>query len=407
MLPSQMQLPRAYKILDSLGSQLDKLGIPLAQMDIKTLCQVAECDTGFNDFGDSYYREGLEILLHSIEKDANLHFFGKFGTRLIILNYMTQRLLFIEAQKQTPYVFRTNLNAPFIITGIPRSGTTFLHRMIAIDPNNSGVPFWRLFRPFPTPNKRDLRESTARWELKFRRPIFPEMDSKHYIREDQEEECVWMLGLTFHSIVFWVIAPVSSYAEWLFTQDRAKYYQEYSLLLKAQQQVVPAQNLVLKAPDHTPNLNTLLSVIPNAKIIQLHRDPTTCLTSLNSLFYSIHRSVTNDNNPKRLAEVNKKLFTYYLETNRNIRDDMAVNNNSLLDIQYSQLVADPIRTVRKIYTHFDMPWSNEYEDPLKIFVNQHPKDRHGKHHYTPEQFGQSSQELSDFFAPYYDQIIAR
>jgi hypothetical protein len=179
------------------------------------------------------------------------------------------------------------------------------------------------------------------------------------------------------------------------------------LLLKAQQQVVPAQNLVLKAPDHTPNLNTLLSVIPNAKIIQLHRDPTTCLTSLNSLFYSIHRSVTNDINPKRLAEVNRKLFTYYLETNRNIRDDTAVNNNSLLDIQYSQLVADPIRTVRKIYTHFDMPWSNEYEDPLKIFVNQHPKDRHGKHHYTPEQFGQSYQELSDFFAPYYDQTIAR
>jgi LPS sulfotransferase NodH len=403
MLPSQMQLPGAYKILNSFGSQLDNLGIPIAQMDIPTLRQVAERDTGLNDFGDSYFREGLEILLQSIEQDANLHFFGKLITRMVILNYMTQRLLFVEAQKQTPFVFRTNLNAPVIITGIPRSGTTFLHRMISIDPTNSGVPFWRLFRPFPTPNKKDLRESTARWELKFRRPIFPEMDSKHYIREDQEEECIWMLGLTFHSIVFWVIAPVSSYAEWLFTQDRTKYYQEYCLLLKAQQQVVPVQNLILKAPDHTPNLNTLLSVIPNAKIIQLHREPTTCLTSLNSLFYSTHRSVTKDINPKRLAEVNKKMFTYYLETNRNICGDLVVNNNSLLDIQYSQLVADPIGTVRKIYTHFDMPWTKKYAELLQIFVNQHTKDKYGKHHYTPEQFGQSSQELREYFAPLYDQ----
>jgi hypothetical protein len=407
MLPSQMQLPRAYKFLDSLGTQLEKLGISITQMDAQTLRQVAERAAGLNDFGDSYHQEGLEMLLQSIEKDADLHLFGKFGTRLIILNYMTQRLLFVEAQKQTPYVFRTNLNAPFIITGIPRSGTTFLHRMMAIDPNNSGVPFWRLFRPFPTPNKRDLRESTARWELKFRRPIFPEMDTKHYIREDQEEECVWMSGLTFHSIVFWVIAPVSSYAEWLFTQDRTQYYQEYGLLLKAQQQVVPAQKLVLKAPDHTPNLNTLLSVIPNAKIIQLHREPTTCLTSLNSLFYSTHRSVTNDINPQRLAEVNKKMFTHYLETNRNIRDDMVVNDDSLLDIKYSQLVADPIGTVRKIYAHFDTPWSNEYEALLQVFVNQHPKNKYGKHHYKPEQFGQSPQELREHFAPLYDQTFAR
>jgi len=212
------------------------------------------------------------------------------------------------------------------------------------------------------------------------------------------------LGLTFHSIVFWVIAPVSSYAEWLFTQDRTKYYQEYSLLLKAQQQIVPEKHLVLKAPDHTPNLDTLLSAIPNAKIIQLHRDPTTCITSLNSLFYSTHRSVTNDINPQRLGEVNKKMFSYYLNTNTEIRFDKAINDNSVMDIQYTQLVADPIGIVREIYRYFDAPWSDEYQEQLQIFVSQQPKDKHGKHDYKPEQFGQSSQELIAHFAPFYDQL---
>ena len=404
MLPSQMQLPGAYRLLDSFGTQLEKLGIPITRIDTQTLYQVAERNTGLNDFGDTYHREGLEVLLQSIDRDANLHFFGKFITRMVLINYMTQRLLFVETQKRSPAVFCSKLNAPFIITGIPRSGTTFLHRMIALDPRNAGVPFWRLFRPFPIPDKKDLRESTARWELKFRRPIYPEMDTKHFIREDQEEECIWMLGLTFHSIVFWVIAPVSSYAEWLFAQDRTKYYQEYSLLLKAQQLIVPEKHLVLKAPDHTPNLDTLLSAIPNAKIIQLHRDPTTCITSLNSLFYSTHRSVTNDINPQRLGEVNKKMFSYYLKANREIRADKAIDDNSVMDIQYTQLVTDPIGTVREIYQYFDIPWSDEYEEQLKIFVSQQPKDKHGKHHYKPEQFGQSSQELIDHFAPFYDQL---
>jgi hypothetical protein len=394
-----MPLPRGYLILNSLGTQLEKMGIPITRMDLETLCQVAAHNTGLDDMGDPYHREGLEVLLQSLGEDANLHLFGRFITRMVLINYLAQRLLFVEAQKRSPDIFNSALTAPFIITGIPRSGTTFLHRMLAADPGNTGIPFWRLFRPFPTPGKKDLRQLTTSWELRFRRPIYPEMDSKHFIREDQEEECIWMLGLTFHSIVFWVIAPVSTYAEWLFTQNRLKYYQEYSLLLRAQQQSAPGQQLVLKAPDHTPNLNNLLSVIPNARIIQLHRDPVTCLTSLNSLFYSTHRSVTSDMNPKRLAEINKKIFTYYLQANRDVRNNHPLNK-SVLDVQYNQLVENPLNTVKHIYAYFDLPWSDEYENRLLAFVNQEPKDKHGRHHYSPEQFGQTKSELFKHFSQF-------
>jgi hypothetical protein len=82
-------------------------------------------------------------------------------------------------------------------------------------------------------------------------------------------------------------------------------------------------------------------------------------------------------------------------------------DNSIFDIQYTQLVADPIGVVRDIYHHFDIPWSDEYEERLQIFVNQQPKDKHGKHHYKPEQFGQSSNELNEHFAPYYDKLISK
>ena len=403
MLPNFVPMPRTYRIMDFLGSRMERWGIPLTRMDAETLHQLAERETGLNDFGDPYYREGLEVLLRSIEKDANLHFFGRFSTRMVLINYMSQRLLFVEAQKRTPDVFRSEINAPFIITGIPRSGTTILHRMMAVDPRNSGLPLWRLLRPFPPFGKKDSRQSIAQWELKFRRPIFPEMDSKHVIREDREEECIWMLGLTFHSVAFWVIAPVASFADWLISQNQQKYYQEYSLLLKVQQQVVPEKHLIMKAPDHMPNLGALLSAVPNARIVQLHRNPTTCLTSLNSLFYSTHRAVTNDINPQRLAEVNKKMFTYYLKMSHSHRSNPAITN-AVLDVQYEQLVADPMKTVKDIYAHFGVPWSDEYEERLKNFLSNHPKDKHGVHHYTPEQFGQSADELNAHFASVSDDV---
>lgn len=399
MLPNYTPMPLRYKILDSLGSGIEKLGIPITRMDAERLHQLAERETGLSDFGDPYYRAGFDTLLQSIEKDANLHFFGRFGTRMVLLSNLSQRLLFVEARKRKPDVFRSAINAPFVIVGVPRSGTTILHRMLSADPDNTGIPMWRLYRPFAIDRKKDDRLALTRWELQFRRPIFPEMDSKHLIREDTEEECIWMQALTFHSVSFWVVTPVFSYAEWFFAQDQKNCYQEYGLLLKVQQQATPDKRLVLKAPDHTHHLDALLSAVPNARIIQLHRNPTTCLTSANSMFYSAHRAVTHNVNVKRMAETNKKMYTRYLEGGRKCREDPVVNH-AVLDVQYDQMVNDPLQTIKDIYAHFGVPWTAQYEERLKTFVSLHPKDKHGAHRYTPEQFGQSAEELDKHFAPF-------
>lgn len=399
MLPNHASMPLRYRILDSLGSGAEGLGMPLTRMDAERLHQLAERETGLSDFGDLYYREALDVVLQSIEKDADLHFFGRFGTRMVFLTHLVQRLLFVEAQKRKPDIFNSEMNPPFFIVGIPRAGTTFLQRMLSADPANAGMPMWRLYRPFAIEGKKDDRLEKTRWELGFRRPMFPEMDTKHVIREDTEEECIWMQGVTFHTISFWVITPVFSYAEWYLAQGRKKSYEEYGLLLKAQQQATPEQRLVLKAPDHTPHLDALLSAVPNARIIQLHRNPTTCLTSANSMYYSAHRAVTHNINVKRMAETNKKMYTCYLEGGRRCREDPAVDN-AVLDVQYDQMVKEPLQTIRDIYARFGVPWTAQYEERLKAFISSHPKDQHGAHRYTPEQFGQSAEELDKHFAPF-------
>jgi hypothetical protein len=169
---------------------------------------------------------------------------------------------------------------------------------------------------------------------------------------------------------------------------------------------MPGKRQILKAPDHTPNLATLLSAVPNARVIHLHRDPTTCLTSANSMFYSAHRAVTHDINPQRLAEINRKMYTHYLMGGQKARSDPAINK-AVFDVQYENLVNDPMQTVRGIYFHFGVPWTIDYEERLKVFLHKHPKDKHGAHQYAPEQFGQNKHDLDAYFAVISDSVLEK
>jgi len=396
MLPSQFPLPFPYKVFDFLGGKLEKSGFPIVRLDQKSLCRAGEQITGLSDFGDPYYQEGLSMLLRSIEQDAKLRFYGKLVIRIIIVNYLTQRLLFVRAMKKTPKIAQSGLHEPFIITGIHRSGTTFLLRLLSMDPRNAGIPFWRLFRPFSVPRRMDIRRIRSAVELSILHPIFRNIDAKHLIRGKKPEESAWMMGLTFHSIVYWILTPVSTYAEWLLNVDMAKYYQEYSLLLQVHQQSLPGKSMVLKAPDHMPDVDLLLPAIPNARVIQLHRDPATCVISLSSLFYSTHGALTEDIQPKRMFEINKEMVAHFLQENKKARQIKDIDQ-LIYDIDYDNLIADPISTVKQIYQFFNVPWSTEYENKLQHFIKKQLKSNQKRHNYDPEQFGQTKQELNAFF----------
>jgi hypothetical protein len=141
-----------YKLLNSLGRLLMVLRIPLLRLDEQTVCDTARKRTGLNDFGDLYYRQGLLRLLDSFENDSNLHPIGRFMAKDMVTNYLIQRLRLVEARKREPEIFKQPLIPPLIITGLARSGTTFLQRMLALDPTHRSLPLWLLMRPFPDNN---------------------------------------------------------------------------------------------------------------------------------------------------------------------------------------------------------------------------------------------------------------
>lgn len=396
MLPSHRTLPLPYHLFNLAGRQADRLGLRVGDIRLETLIKDAQRITGLDDFGSPYFQTGLEKLLDSLKQDAHLRFYGRLVMRFMLSNYLTQRLLFVDAQKHRLEEFKPLKQSPIMVTGLHRSGTTFLHRLLALDPANAGIPFWRLYRPFQLQEQLDLRKVKAWTELNILKPIFPDLQYKHSIRTFLPEETCWMMGQTLHSMVFWILAPVISYLSWLWKQDFSEVYREYSILLGALQTSYPNQRLVLKAPELMPHLDLLLANVPGARIIQLHRDPATCVLSLSSLFYTTHIALSEKVDPRRMVETNLAMTAGFLQANRQARKAPSVDR-AVLDIAYEDLVGDPIRTVKTIYEHFNLFFSEDFVARLSGFLKRSNKREQSAHHYSGDQFGLSEAEIQRVF----------
>jgi hypothetical protein len=404
VIEPRASLPLRFRLLNTVGKHLGAARLPIAGLDEETLVHAAVQATGLTDLGNSYYREGLSRLLESLEDDAALHFAGRVANREIIVCSLINRLLLTEARKRTPAIFRRPLKPPIVVLGLPRSGTTFLHRLLALDPVHRAVPWWELARPVPDANsdqRPDRRRQILQRKLHRRQKAVPDFDRKHYSRADTPEECIWLLANTFLSPLFWASAPVYGYLDWYKNHDRLQAYYEYRLLLQVLQAADPTRRLTLKSSTHTGAVETLLQTVPEALLIQTHRDPVEATVSLASLFYSVHNRMTERLDVRRMTEAILSFHEHQIARNLATRDS---HPGALFDVHYDRLVADPIGTVRDIYDHYDLAWSEEFAERMNYYVQQNPRGKHGAHRYTPEDFGQTGEAISERFAAYIERF---
>jgi hypothetical protein len=408
MKDSRLNLPLRYKFMNTLGELFVAARAQVMRLDEETICDRAMKQTELTDFGDPYYRKGLVKFLESAEKDANLHPLGRLMINDMTTNFLVQRLRLVDTRKREPEIFEKPIMPPVIICGPARSGTTLLHNLLALDPAHRALPQWLLLRPFPEGPGNDVdpdpRIALVENGLRFRQPFLPGIDSKHYSRADSYEECIVALGLTFNSLVFFTLFPVYGYHDWyLKMEDTSKKYQEYRWLLQVFQSHEPEQRLTLKAPAHTGNLEALLQAIPQALIIQTYRDLVACISSACSLLYTYHLGVAKEIDIQRMADLT--LDTYEILGKRNLAF-REKNPGVVYDVFFDSLVSDPIGTVRGIYSHFDLPWTDAYESDLKKYIQRNKKDKHGKHKYTVSDFGLKNAEIAErtkVFSDYFGQ----
>jgi hypothetical protein len=273
-----------------------------------------------------------------------------------------------------------------------------------MDPAHRAVPWWELARPVPgadSDEQSDRRRQVFQKKLHRRQKMSPDLDRKHYTRVDSPEECIWLLANTFLSPLFWAFAPVYGYLDWYKNQNRLQAYYEYRLLLQVLQAVDPTRRLALKSSTHTGAVETLLQTVPGALLIQTHRNPVETSASLASFFYSLHSRMTERLDVRRMTEAILSFHEHQISRNLATRD---THPGSLFDVYYDRLVADPIGTVRDIYDHYDLAWSEEFAERLNYYVQQNPRNKHGAHQYAPEDFGQTGDAISERFAAYIERF---
>src|SRR5271166_1964900 len=346
--------------------------------------------TGLVDFGCTPFEEALQNLLSACREEAELGLFGRFATHWDAVRFLSNLLRLHEEERRTPKITELPIERPIFIAGLPRSGTTFLHSLLAQDQTNLVPRVWQLIHPYPLGGPGagpDLRPWRVGRQLRMFSMLAPEFRRMHPIDASSPQECSEITAHVFASLRFDTTYRIPRYRRWLDQRGHLDAYRFHKRFLQhLQHQAGLAGRWVLKCPDHIFALDALRAVYPDAGVVFVHRDPLAVLSSV-----------------ARLTEVLRRPFTRYidkLEIGRQDSDrwlaaaelmieaaDEERFAEPILHIHYLNLVSDPLETVATLYRHFGRPLDPHAAARISRLVEAKPNGGYGTRRSHLEEYG--------------------
>jgi hypothetical protein len=386
------------------GSMLRRAGLPLVSFDERGLLDAARRATGLDDLGDDEFRGPLQMVLQGLETEARLTLVGRIAARQDVIGLLANRLRLEEDGKRHPEIGVQEVPHPLFIVGLPRTGSTLLHHLLAQDPGSRVAQAWEVMFPSPPPEagsyETDPRIAKAARQLAWFDALTPEFKAIHPLGAQLALECIAIMSPTFLSPRFHTTYHVPTYQEWLERQDLRPAYRFHRRFLQQLQWRAPARRWVLKAPSHLFAFDALLETYPDARIVQTHRDPVTVLASVASLTAVLQRAFTDEIDPLEIGQEVSRRWTNGLDRAMQLRRSGRVPAERFVDVHYHELVRDPLAVVRRIYAHFEIPLTEAAEAPMRRFLAENPKDKHGAHRYSARSFGFEADDLARRFKAY-------
>ncbi|MDV7099530.1 sulfotransferase [Gordonia amicalis] len=316
--------------------------------------------TGLEDFGDTDYLEPLGILLDSYRSEAGLTELGSKMFRFFLKGALVARLLSEASWKANPEHADVEITRPIFVTGLPRTGTTALHRLLAADPDHQGLEMWLAEFPQPRPPRDTWADNPVYQQIQagFEQHHVenPEFMGLHYMDAGEVEECWQLLRQSVTSISYESLAHIPTYSRWLAEQDWTPAYRRHRRNLQLIGLNDPGKRWVLKNPSHLFALDALMAAYPDALVIQTHRAPSTIIASMCSLAEHATPGWSTTFIGDQIGREQLDLWS------RGVREFSRARAKydpaQFLDIDFADLRSDPMGTVERVYAALDTPMSD-------------------------------------------------
>jgi len=368
----------------------------------EAMLEAARDATGLEDFGGGAWREHFRALLRAYDEESRLTEAGRAMVQGEIGGALAARLACEAAWQADPGVLRHEIRRPLFILGLPRSGTTALHWLLAQDPVNQVLEYWLAAAPRPRPPRPSWEAEPAYQAavgvLQWIYETDPDLKAIHWMEADGPEECRHLFVQSFLDHTFDSNATIPGYTRYFEAQDMRPAYERHRDVLKLVGSTSPERRWVLKYPAHMRELDVLLETYPDACIVQTHRDPARVLPSVCSLVTGWRSLYEGSADAKAIGAWQLELYAGMIEKAMAVRERN--DPQQFYDLSFRELIADPVGAIARMYAHFGFAWTAEAERRMRAWHASNPQHKHGGHPYSAEEFGLSEDALAERFARY-------
>lgn len=378
-----------------------------AKLDADRLIDRARGDSGWSPGPDQ--REALRVLVGAVEAEASLSLFGRAALRWDIARFLANTRRFDEEEAACPAIGGAAVDRPVFILGLPRSGTSFLHALMAQDPATMAPRCWQTVYPYkPAARRRDRRIAQVGRQIALFTRIAPDLPSVHPITAETPQECSEITAHTFRSLRFDTTFRVPSYLAWLDAQGHDAAYAFHARFLRHlqwQTEAEPDARWVLKCPDHVFAFEAIRRTYPDARFVFVHRDPWHVLASV-----------------ARLTEILRAPFTRRidrLEIGRQVADRWVLGAQHIVaatdvagreglpvvHVTHGALVGDPWATVCRVYEALGLTMRAPAAERIGAMIQARPDGGYGRNSYHPSAFGLVADRERERFAAYIERFL--
>lgn len=375
-------------------------------MKIEDVIAAAHAQTGLTDIGDPAILEGLGRLLKAYAEEAKFTERGAQMAHADLVNALAIRMKVEDWLKKHPELLERPIEKPMFVFGLPRTGTTLVINLLHSDPARRSFLRWEAFDPVPPPKTAELSAGPRYQAMQDRTMAMvkaaPQIAAIHYEDADSPTECQFAMTPSFCAQVYEAQADIPSWRHWfLHEADYLPAFRFEKRFLQLLQAEAPGR-WTLKNPWHPLYLDALTAVFPDAQLVMTHRDPAEVVGSCCSLIKFVRRMYSNDVDLEGIGASFIDTFAIMIERALAFKEKHGWD--SIYDMQYADVMRDPIGEMRKVAAHFGEPLTGKAEAAMRIYLDANPQGKHGRHVYALDEFGLTKDGVRERFKDYIERF---